>query len=65
VHCNADHPLRVVTDPASGEPSPYVLVRDGLQAKLARSVFYRLVELADDQGGGAGIYSGGVRFVLG
>lgn len=65
VHCNAEHPLRVVTDPVSGEPAPYVLVRDGLEAKLARSVFYRLVELADDQDGASGIYSGGVRFSLG
>lgn len=65
VHCNADHPLRVVTDPATGEPAPYVLLRDGLEAKLARSVFYRLVEIADDQGGVPGLYSGGVRFALG
>ncbi|WP_290483130.1 DUF1285 domain-containing protein, partial [Hyphomonas sp. UBA3601] len=31
-----DAPLRVETDPETGEPSPYVLVRGQLEAKLAR-----------------------------
>lgn len=64
VHCNADHPLRVVTDPASGEPSPYVLVRDGLQAKLARSVYYRLVDRVARGVDGIAIRSGGQSFPL-
>ncbi len=38
------HPLRVATDPASGEPHPYILVRDGLEARVARSAYYHLVE---------------------
>jgi len=40
-----DHPLRIETDAATGEPSPYVLVRPGLEARLVRSVFYSLMEL--------------------
>jgi len=41
-----DHPIRVEVAPETGEPSPYILVRDGLEALIVRSVFYQLVELA-------------------
>jgi hypothetical protein len=40
-----DHPIRVMRDPATGEPSPYVLMRDGMEALIDRKSFYRLVEL--------------------
>ena len=40
-----DHPIRVTED--GGEPAPYIRVRDGLEARLARSVFYELVERAE------------------
>ena len=43
------HPLRVETDPATGEPRPYVLVRNGLEARLLRPVFYQLVELGREE----------------
>ena len=33
VTAGPDHPIRVETDPETGEPSPYVRVRDG-QRKL-------------------------------
>ena len=39
------HPLRVVRDPESGEPSPYIHVRAGLEALIDRKSFYRLVDL--------------------
>ena len=48
-----DHPIRVVRDPQTGEPSPYVLVRSNLEALIDRKSFYRLVEIgehADHQG---------------
>ncbi len=45
VTAGPDNPLRVETAP-SGEPAPHILVRDGLEARLARAVFYELVELA-------------------
>jgi uncharacterized protein len=32
---------------AGSGPAPYVLVRDGLQARVARSVYYELAELAE------------------
>ncbi|WP_462402056.1 DUF1285 domain-containing protein [Pseudomonas sp. Marseille-QA0332] len=40
------HPLRVEVDPQSQEPSPYLLMRDNLEALVHRNVFYELVELA-------------------
>ena len=39
-----DNPIRVARDPATGEPSPYVHVRRGLEARIDRKTFYRLVE---------------------
>ena len=47
VEADAAHPLRVAHDPDSGEPQPYILVRDGLEARLTRAAFYHLVELAE------------------
>lgn len=47
VVAGARHPLRVETDPVTGEPSPYLRVRDNLDALLSRTVFYQLVELAE------------------
>jgi hypothetical protein len=46
VEADAAHPIRVTHGPDSGEPSPYILVRDGLEALIVRSVYYHLVELA-------------------
>ena len=57
--------LRFTPDPASGAPIPYLHVRHGLEAKLARSVYYHLVERAVMRGGDLGVWSEGVFFVLG
>ncbi len=46
VEASAENPIRVETDPQSGEPAPYVLVRANLDALIHRNVFYQLVELA-------------------
>jgi hypothetical protein len=43
VTVDGDHPLRLEHDPDTGEPVPYVRVRDGLDARLTRSVYYDLV----------------------
>ncbi|WMS86089.1 DUF1285 domain-containing protein [Pleionea litopenaei] len=50
---DADHPIWVIEDPITGEPSPYVKVRDNLHALIHRNVFYQLVENAQtvEQGG--------------
>jgi len=46
VEAGPAHPLRVVADPDSGAPRPYILVRDRLEALIVRSVYYHLAELA-------------------
>ena len=60
---DADHPIWV--EDAMTNPRPYVRVRDNLDARLTRSVFYRLVDAAtlDDQQ--LEILSAGVRYPLG
>jgi hypothetical protein len=60
-----EHALRFTPDPASGAPIPYLHVRRGLEAKLARPVYYALVECAVPRAGTLGVWSGGVFFVLG
>jgi hypothetical protein len=69
VTVDADHPLRIVEDPATGEPSPYVTVRENLEALITRPIFYDLVALAEEQWDDGedmlGIWSGGVLFPLG
>lgn len=44
VPLDAEHPLRVTSDPYTGEPRPYILVRDNMEARIHRPVFYELVE---------------------
>lgn len=66
VPLDADHPLR--TAPRGEAEVPYLLVRDRLEARLARPVFYELAELAEpDEGGGdgMGVWSGGRFWPLG
>jgi hypothetical protein len=68
VTAGPDHPLRVETA-ADGTPSPYILVRPGLEARLARPVFYELADIGhEEQVGGKeqfGVWSSGVFFQLG
>ena len=64
VTADKHHPIRVVLDPETQEPSPYVLVRGRLEAKIVRPVFYELVELAQDKDGEFGVWSGGEFFAF-
>ncbi|WP_050528510.1 DUF1285 domain-containing protein [Pseudorhodobacter aquimaris] len=68
VTAGPDHPIRMARDPQTGEPSPYVMVRAGLEALIDRKSFYRLVELGahrDHEGQSwFGLWSGGVFFPL-
>jgi hypothetical protein len=61
-----EHPLRVIRDPESGEPAPYIHIRAGLEALIDRKSFYRLVDLgthAPHEGAEwFGLWSGGVFF---
>ena len=60
----ADNPIRVKTNAVSQEPSPYVTVRDNLDAKITRSVFYDMVNLGIEHDGKYGIWSNDVFFPL-
>lgn len=64
VTAGADHPVRVTVD-ADGTPRPYVMVRRGLEARIDRKTFYRLVEEAEDVGGRLVLRSGEATFDLG
>ncbi len=63
-----DNPIRVVRDPETGEPSPYVLIRANLEALIDRKSFYRLIDLgAHRQMEGKswfGVWSGGEFFPI-
>ena len=68
VTLDAAHPLRVEEDRESGEPRPYIHVRKGLEARIARPVFYHLVECGEPAPGGNGdfgVWSAGQFFSLG
>lgn len=59
-----DHPIRVVRDAETGEPSPYVMVRAGLEALIDRKSFYRLVDLGVHHDGWFGLWSSGQFFTV-
>jgi hypothetical protein len=69
VEAGPENAIRVETDPATGEPRPYLHVRRGLEALIARPVFYELVEMAversTDEGRALCVSSHGVWFSVG
>jgi hypothetical protein len=69
VSAGADHPIRIVNDAVTGAPNPYILMRDGLEARLTRSVFYQLVEIGREERVGDtaryGVWSKGKFFEIG
>ena len=69
VTLDEDHPIRVEINPNTGEPRPYIVVRDRLEALVSRSVFYQMVEESEEiEIDGApvmGVWSQGVFFPLG
>jgi len=68
VTADADHPIRVVRDAETGEPSPYIHVRGGMEALIDRKSFFRLVDLgATETRDGAdwfGVRSAGLFFPM-
>jgi uncharacterized protein len=68
VTAGAANPLRVETT-TNGEPAPYILVRDDLEARIARPVFYELVDLGREElvenTTQFGVWSRGMFIVLG
>jgi hypothetical protein len=69
VEAGPENPIRVEMDPGSGAPHPYLHVRRGLEALIARPVFYELVELAEERdtpdGPRLGVTSNGAWFPVG
>ena len=58
-----DHPLRFEARPDG--PHPYLEVRRGLDARVVRSIYYELVEIALSEGAEPpGLWSGGAFFPL-
>ncbi|HUU66125.1 MAG TPA: DUF1285 domain-containing protein [Methyloceanibacter sp.] len=64
VTADTDHPIGFRAE--AGGHAPYVVVRDGLRARLARPVYYELTALAveaeSDAGKATGVWSGGAFF---
>jgi hypothetical protein len=63
-----EHPIRAPMEPDTGEPRPYILVRDGLEALIVRPVFYdladRVVERWENGSGTLGVWSDRTFFPL-
>lgn len=64
----AVHPIRVTRDAETGEPSPYVMIRRGLEARIDRKSFYRLVDMGEtaphEGADWFGVRSGGLFFPM-
>jgi hypothetical protein len=57
------HPLRF--DERNGEPAPYLAVRGGMEARIARAPYYELAEMALDDGADPpGVWSKGIFFAM-
>jgi hypothetical protein len=70
VTADAGHPIRVLQGgELSDAPAPYILIRDRLEARIGRAVFYELVGLAEErqtpQGIELGVWSEQIFFPLG
>jgi hypothetical protein len=69
VQAGPENGIRVEMDAASGEPRPYLHVRRGLEARIARPVFYELVDMAEEretpEGPTLGVSSNGAWFPVG
>lgn len=65
VRASEADPIVVETDPTTGEPAPRIHVRRDLWARIARSVFYEIVEMAQEVDGRLVVRSGGQIFSLG
>ena len=69
VEAGPQNEIRVEHDPKTGEPHPYLHVRRGLEALIARPVFYELVDMAEEReteaGPQLGVISNGAWFAVG
>ncbi len=69
IEAGPDHPLRVSEGRETAGPSPYIMVRERLEARILRPVYYQLADLAvpdpQDADGRLGVWSNDMFFVLG
>lgn len=68
VTAGTEHKIRVTPESGREGPRPYIYVRAGLEALIARPVFYQLVELGESMAepvAAYGVWSGGLFFALG
>jgi uncharacterized protein len=49
VSVDSDHPIHMVTNGNTGESTPYLTVSPGMEARIARSVYYEMVDLAVEE----------------
>jgi len=65
IRLDVEHPLIIRAGEHEDEPRPYMLLRGGLEARIGRSVFYELAELAEiNDDGETGVWSAGQFFSL-
>lgn len=64
ITASAEHPLRIEIAPDTGEPSPYLMMRYGMEGRLNRNVFYQLADLAAEHKGTFAVESCGEWFTL-
>ncbi|MCC7036413.1 MAG: DUF1285 domain-containing protein, partial [Alphaproteobacteria bacterium] len=68
VEAGLAHPIRVAHDAATQEPSPYVMVRGDMEARISRAVYYELAALAvpdDADAGLLGVWSRNEFYAIG
>jgi hypothetical protein len=69
VTAGPDHPIRIAHDILTCEPTPYILIRQGIEARINRAVYYELVALSVAEWVGCrhmlGVWSCGRFFSLG
>jgi hypothetical protein len=64
VAADGDHPIAIRAGEC-GDPVPYVALGGGIEAKIGRSVYYALAELAEEGPDGIlGVWSAGIFFPL-
>lgn len=69
VTAGPDHPVRLSASPGTGDPIPYITIKDRLEARISRAVYYELVDRSvsrhragEEQ---VGLWSNRTFFVLG
>lgn len=65
VVADAENPIRVEENDQTGEPSPYIHIRRGLEALIDRKSFYRLVEMGKRDGDNIVVRSADQTFKIG